>query len=398
MTRDVRAQYEAFPYPERDPKDEANRLITGSPSHPVEIDHHLYSGTRDWSQPFRALIAGGGTGDALVQLAQVLTTAGKPYEITYLDQSKASREIAEARIAARKLTDVTFVTGDLLSAADHGPFDYIDCCGVLHHLPDPVAGLSALRGALAPNGGLGFMVYAPHGRSGVYPLQAAFGTLLDGKSPEERLALAKQVLPRLPETHPFRRNGLLADHLTSDAGLFDLLLHSQDRPYTIREWALALHEAGFELASTTAPALYDLSMLTKVPEGMDPLVAMETAEALRGTIRKHVGYAHLAGEARAPAQASTMSEVPHLAGNTQQLASNIAKGATVKMAIQGSPFSLKLPQSSASVISRINGRRTVAEIAQASKLDAIQFQQIWTTLQNAFVATGTLTYSRLYRD
>ena len=33
------AQYEAYPYPKRDPRDEAKRLIIGSPSHLREIDH-----------------------------------------------------------------------------------------------------------------------------------------------------------------------------------------------------------------------------------------------------------------------------------------------------------------------------------------------------------------------
>ena len=64
----VRAQYEAYPYPARDPAEETARLITGSPSHPVEIDHFLFSGRRDWSAPFRALVAGGGTGDGLIML------------------------------------------------------------------------------------------------------------------------------------------------------------------------------------------------------------------------------------------------------------------------------------------------------------------------------------------
>ena len=108
----VADQYEAFPYPARDPKDEAKRLITGSPSHPLEIDHFLWSGRRDWSKPFRALVAGGGTGDALIQIAQVLTSAGRPFELVYLDPSNAARAVAEARADARGLTGITFVTGD----------------------------------------------------------------------------------------------------------------------------------------------------------------------------------------------------------------------------------------------------------------------------------------------
>ncbi|MCB2118353.1 MAG: class I SAM-dependent methyltransferase, partial [Rhodobacteraceae bacterium] len=149
----VSEQYEAYPYPERDPADERRRLITGSPSHPLEMDHFLWGGARDWSKPFRVLTAGGGTGDALIQLAAVLTAAGKRYEITYLDLSRAARRIAEERAKVRGLGGITFVTGSLLDAADHGRFDYIDCCGVLHHLPDPQAGFDALAAALAPEGG-----------------------------------------------------------------------------------------------------------------------------------------------------------------------------------------------------------------------------------------------------
>ena len=65
----VKRQYEAYPYPDRDPADEAKRLITGSPSDPPEIDHMLFGGVRDWRAPFRALVAGGGTGDGLMLLA-----------------------------------------------------------------------------------------------------------------------------------------------------------------------------------------------------------------------------------------------------------------------------------------------------------------------------------------
>ena len=35
-------QYEAYPYPKRDPRDEAKRLIVGSPSHIREIDYWVF--------------------------------------------------------------------------------------------------------------------------------------------------------------------------------------------------------------------------------------------------------------------------------------------------------------------------------------------------------------------
>ena len=397
MTKTVTAQYEAYPYPARDPKDEAKRLIVGSPSHPVEIDHHLFSGTRDWSKPFKALVAGGGTGDALVQMAQILTSAKRPYELTYLDLSTTAREIAEARIAARGLKGVTFVTGDLTQAADHGPFDYIDCCGVLHHMEDPQAGLAALAGALTPRGGLGFMVYAPYGRSGVYPVQEAFAALAPNASPEDRLTLAKAVLRTLPEHHPFRRNGMLGDHMQSDAGLYDLLLHQQDTPFAIDAWIAALDAAGFARPSMITPGLYDLAMIAPVPEDMDATTSMAVAEKLRGTIRKHVGYAVLKGQERAPAGPVTLSEIPHISGNTKDMAKAISKGATLKFNAQGVGFNLKLPQSAAAIIGRVDGKRSLADIASGAKLDPVAFQRIWDQLHVPLTKMGVLTYSRLYR-
>ena len=43
-------QYEAYPYPQRDPRDEAKRLIIGSPSHLREIDFWVFGAARPRSR------------------------------------------------------------------------------------------------------------------------------------------------------------------------------------------------------------------------------------------------------------------------------------------------------------------------------------------------------------
>ena len=53
-----------------------------------------------------------------------------------------------------------------------GNFDYINVVGVLHHLPDPQAGLGILVDKLTPRGGMAMMVYASVGRTGVYHVRA----------------------------------------------------------------------------------------------------------------------------------------------------------------------------------------------------------------------------------
>lgn len=392
---DVRAQYEAYPYPARDPADEARRLITGSPSDPREMDHHIWGGHRDWSRPLRALFAGGGTGDGLIQLATLLTAAKRPFEITYLDLSKASRAVAEARAAARGLTGITFRTGSLLDAAEYGPFDYIDCCGVLHHLPDPAAGFAALRAACVPDGGLGFMVYAPLGRSGVYPLQAAFGALLEGGAPAERLARAKEVFARLPEGHPIKTNPHLVDHKQSDAGFYDLLLHSQDRAFAVDEVIATLEDTGWELANFCEPAAYDPARFAPVPEGMTSVARMALAEQLSGTMKVHVGYARPGG---AVVPTPDMERIPHLRGApSDKLAAAVARGAALPITRGGETVRLTLPKGAAPLLAAVNGRRTLQQIAAGAGADAVEFWALWSHVDRQLGGWGLLLYSDLLK-
>src|SRR5450755_2193381 len=210
------AQYEAYPYPQRDPRDEAKRLIVGSPGHLREVDHWVFGATRPVSRPLRVLVAGGGTGDATIMLAQQMARQGREGTVTWLDRSAAALKIAQARAAARGLSNIVWEQRSLLDlpGSGLGPFDYVDCCGVLHHLPDPAEGLRALLSVLAPGGGMGLMVYAPHGRTGVYMMQDALRRLAPpDQTPQQRLDVARRVMKHLPETQWLRHNRNFDDHI-----------------------------------------------------------------------------------------------------------------------------------------------------------------------------------------
>ena len=224
-TRDrlVRSQYESYPYPARDPEDERTRLITGSPSNIPEVNHYVFGGRRDLTAPFNALVAGGGTGDAAMMLAQNMTDLGIPGEVVHLDMSGPSQDIARARAEVRGLTNIRFVEGSLLDVAGIAPglWDYIDCCGVLHHLEDPNAGLAALASVLAPDGGIGIMVYGEYGRTGIYHMQDMLRTLApsDDMPDSDRIDTAKRLTKALPATAWLNRNGLIRDQLDLDMGV-----------------------------------------------------------------------------------------------------------------------------------------------------------------------------------
>ena len=400
----VKEQYEAFPYPERDPKDESQRLILGSPSMPVEIDHCLFGGRRNWSLPFRALVAGGGTGDGLIMLAQLLTDAGRDFEITYVDLSKSAREIAESRAKARGLNGIEFVTGSLLDAESYGTFDYIDCCGVLHHLPEPQAGFDALAAALSPTGGIGLMVYAPYGRAGVYPLQWAFNQLLDGRDPKARLRAAKSIFPSVPDGHPFRRNPHLSDHLQSDAGFFDLLLHSVDRPFTVAELAQALDRAGLAITAFGEPGAYDLRRYLpksiRPPQELNEIQSMGLAEMLSGCLKSHVVYAAPKERvSEALAGKPKTEDVPHLRPDVpaDKVADAIARTGRIRLTTASGKKTIELPKASAAILARVDGHRNLASIAADAGLSDTAIRGKWNRIDETLRPWGLLHYSWLNR-
>lgn len=394
MDETVRTQYEAYPYPPRDPADEATRLVTGSPSHVLEIDHYVFAGRRDVTRPIRVLFAGGGTGDGTVMLAQQLADRGTPAEIVHLDLSAASQRIAAARIAARGLAGVRFVQGSLL-ALDRlglGGFDYIDCCGVLHHLDDPLAGFRALERALAPDGGMGIMVYAPLGRTGVYPLQALLRALTGEAAPAEKVALARRLLPALPATNWFRRNPHLGDHVSlGDAGLYDLLLHSRDRAFSIAEVARLVADAGLRIAGLCnairyEPAAYleDRVLLERI-DRLAPFDRAAFAEYLAGNIKTHTFYVvKAANPADTVARPDGPDAIPVLRdGDGAALAARARESRIVRVGYDGLDLRLPLPALAPEILALIDGTRTLGAIHRALA-ETVRPAPSWDAFKAAF--------------
>lgn len=406
----VQRQYEAFPYPARNPRDEDKRLITGSPSEPAEVNHYLFAGRRDWSRPFRALVAGGGTGDGLIMLAQRLADRGCPAEIHYLDLSRAARGIAEARAARRGLGSITFHTGSLtdLEALGLGGFDYIDCCGVLHHLEDPAAGLKALVRALAPGGGLGLMVYGRYGRTGVYEAQEMLRTLAPPREDDRRrLETARRLLKALPPTNRLKRNPFVRDHIDGgDAGLYDLLLHGRDRAYTVPALLDLLAGAGLAPTALLPAAAYDPATYLRDPallkrlQGLSFAERAAFAERLAGNMKTHVLYAApadgAAGRVAQPDDAMVPVPLDFDAGAAARAA---RPGAPLKVNLHGLALTFALPPLAGAMLARIDGRRGIAAIREELRRDnprlddagfARQFQALYAVLNglNKLVLAG----------
>jgi ubiquinone/menaquinone biosynthesis C-methylase UbiE len=301
----VRAQYEALPYPPRDPSQEMRELRRTWLDDLPMINHYCFEGAETFSNRFRVLVAGGGTGDATVFLAEQLRDTNA--EIVHLDFSAASIAIARERAQKRGLSNITWIHDSLLHlpTIDVGKFDYINCVGVLHHLPDPDAGLKALRAVLSERGAMGVMVYATYGRTGVYQMQSLMQLINAGESADhqEEIDHTRQVLGALPASNWFKRGETLVnDHRESDAGLYDLLLHSQDRAFTVGqlyEWLVDGHGFNIEFSDVDngrSAYLPHLLMGSKPPPVLARIRALpirrqyQIAELLHGRVQTHSFY------------------------------------------------------------------------------------------------------------
>lgn len=385
------AQYEAYPYPERDPQDETRRLLIGSPSHLREIDYWVFGARRPRSQALRVLVAGCGTGDGAIMLATQLARVPRPAEIICLDRSPQALAIAQARANIRALENIRFVQGSLteLDTLDLGMFDYIDCCGVLHHLPDPAEALQTLERHLAPQGGMGLMVYAPYGRTGVYMLQDALEKLAPlTQSPQERLDVARRIMRTLPATAWLRQNGNFGDHLSGgDAGLYDLLLNPRDRAYTITDFLALLDQAGLEPAALMEPARYDPALFLPDPRLRARLATLPwqeqaaLAEDLAGNMATHVAYV-VRKQARPekpdpldPDSVPIMREIPGA-----ELAKQMTPDNMLPFHFGTLVVPIPLPPQARGILPLIDGERTVGELAAILATRGVnteKFKHVW---------------------
>lgn len=177
----------------------------------------------------RVLIAGCGTNQAAYN-AMTMPQA----KITAIDLSTTSLGHSQYLKEKHQLDNLTLHRLNLLDVASLGEqFDLIISTGVLHHMPDPDAGLRALRDVLAPDGMMSIMVYGRYLRLGVYMMQQAFRLLGCQQQTPEDVQLVKATLAALEPTHAVKRYLACADDLQYDAGLVDTFLHPQDRAYSV---------------------------------------------------------------------------------------------------------------------------------------------------------------------
>jgi 2-polyprenyl-3-methyl-5-hydroxy-6-metoxy-1,4-benzoquinol methylase len=251
-TPSVQAQYTACPYPPL----EAGELPHIRPPAAAWDFVHYYCSHRHAPQEPHILDAGCGTGFSTLKLAR----ANPGAKITAVDLSPTSLQLAQQRLKAAGISceNIHFLQADLAQLELQETFDYIYCTGVLHHMPDPTAGLAKLKAHLKPRGLMTLMLYNPHARHEIRALQKILHSLWQNPADlQEGLMLCRTLLHGLPEGHPFKR--MYIQHLAvitqelgpafahSDAFVVDTYLQVCEQEWELSRWWQELDSAGLQI-------------------------------------------------------------------------------------------------------------------------------------------------------
>jgi SAM-dependent methyltransferase len=369
----VRAFYERHPYPPPVDNVEKYRRLWQDRQR-RRADYHLFWPGRPYREDHAILIAGCGTSQAAKHAVRWPAA-----RVTGIDLSAASVRETDGLKQKHRLDNLHVHQLSLTEVAALGlTFDQIVCTGVLHHLPDPDAGLRALRDVLAPGGAMHLMVYAPYGRAGVYMLQE-FCRRLRIEATDDGIRELVAALAALPSGHPLGTLLREAPDFRNEAALADALLHPQDRAYSVPELFAFLERCGLRFGRWVKQAPYSphCGLMARLPQTtrlarLPDVDQHAAAELFRGTMARHSLVAYRDDEPGAAPELSFGGEhwpryVPIRAPDTISVEERLPPGAAAVLINRShSHNDLYLPIDALQkrLYDAVDGARTIGELAE----------------------------------
>ena len=381
---EVRGFYERYPYPRPVDSLDKYRLLWQDRQR-RRVDFRLFWPSRPYREDQTILIAGCGTSQAAKHAmrwpeAKVIGIDFSSTSLRCTEELKRKYALDNLHVHQLPLERVGELETD---------FDQIVCTGVLHHLADPDAGLSALRGVLKPYGAMHLMVYAPYGRTGIYMMQDFCRRV--GISPtDEGIRDLIAALKSLPPGHPLENLLRDAPDFRHAAALADALLHPQDRAYSIPQLFAFLERGGLTFGRWLNQAPYSpyCGVMATIPQAqrMAQLVPAEqyaAVELFRGTMVMHSVVAYRSDSPVGPQQPRFADEgwrtyVPIRQPNTICVQERLPPGAAAVLINRNHTYrDLVMPINAAEkrLFDAVDGTRSIGEI-----VDAIPHSQQETSL------------------
>src|SRR5271163_743802 len=388
IARQVSAFYERHPYPP--PVDDLPAYRQAWDDGRRRAESHLFWPAEPYCEDRSILVAGCGT----TQAAHYAVRWPRA-QVVGIDVSAKSIALTQGLKRKHALANLEVRQLAVERAAELGQgFDHVVCTGVLHHLPDPDAGLRALHDVLEPTGALNVIVYAPYGRAGVYMLQDYCRRLSVGGTETEirDLAASLQALPADHPLAPLLRN---APDFADRAGLADALLHPQDRSYSVPQLMDFLSRAGLVFGRWVrqAPYLPWCGALASSPHqsrllGLTAEAQYAAIELFRGTMVRHSAVAYRKDRPTQGASVdfdgeSWLGYTPIRLPDTLAVRERLPKGAVAVLINRNHTFTdlyLPIDARQERLLAAIDGECTIGEICREQgdlRLARTFFQQLW---------------------
>jgi SAM-dependent methyltransferase len=374
----VRAFYERHPYPPPVDALDDYRRAWQDPAR-RRVDHHLLWPARPYAQAETAsvLIAGCGTSQAA---KHAMRWPGS--RVTGVDVSATSVRRTEDLKRKHDLHNLEVHQLPIERIGELGAtFDQIVCTGVLHHLPDPAAGLAALRDVLAPEGAMHLMVYAPYGRAGVYILQD-FCRRLGIEATAGGIGEVGLALQALPHGHPLAPLLREAPDFQDQAALADALLNPRDRAFSVPQLFELLDQLHLTFGRWLRNAPYDArcGILERLPDGIRAGIASRPpreqyalVELFRGTMVRHSLIVHRDGDRAAATRIDFAGDawpdyVPLRLPECVCIKERLPSGAAAVLINRGHAYRdivLPINANECRLYDAVDGARTIGEIARS---------------------------------
>lgn len=278
----IREQFNSGPYPripiEKSPQQDAIELYY----HSLFTAYYQRNKQVISTEGKTILDAGCGSGYKTLILAE----ANPGATIVGIDLSAKSLELAKKRLAYHGFDNVKFEVLSLEDLAQlEREFDYINCDEVLYLLPDPIAGLKAMKAVLKPTGIIRANLHSSRQRVFYYRAQSIFKMmgLMDENPGEIELDIVKEIFKSLKDSVQIKRYTWKSDKENIEQHLMMNYLFQGDKGYTIPEMFAMLKAANLDFIEMTKVRDWDLISLFKDPEEMPTFLAYSLPELDRET-------------------------------------------------------------------------------------------------------------------
>lgn len=399
VAEEVQDFYERYPYPKPIDSLENYRQLWQDRQR-RRADYHLFWPSRPYREDQSILIAGCGTSQAAKHALRWPSA-----RVTGIDFSATSVRCTEELKRKYKLDNLHVQQLALERVSElETSFDQIVCTGVLHHLPDPDAGLAALRDVLNHDGAMHLMVYAPYGRTGIYMLQE-FCRRVGIRATDDGIRDLITALGALPPGHPLQTLLREAPDFQHEAALADALLHPQDRAYSVPQLFGFIEKGGLTFGRWVSQASYSprCGVMASIPQArrIAQLALPEqyaAVELFRGTMVRHsvVAYRNdnpggsqpisFAGEA-------WLGYVPVRLPDTIMVQEKLPPGAAAVLINRNHTYTdlyLPIDAQQKKLFDAIDGKRSIGEIAPENafrEAARVLFERLWWYDQVVFDAS-----------